>query len=158
MEGAVKLSEIVESWTSTDPWTISYLDKETGEIIPITHFEFYEAEKPFLAEPQLDGRPDIKQVAKDVQDGDERYLRLPSRSEIEGYAIIREQFCASVEDDRISEILSESLKQIRGEEVFEKTLIRYGMVEDWSAWYCRQQKTAAKEWCENNDVEFIEDI
>jgi len=158
MKDSVKLSEIIDSWASTDPWTTYYLDKKRGEIIPITNFEFYEAKKPFLAEPQLDGRRDIKQIAKAVLGGDERYIRLPSLSEIEAYVIIREQFCASIEDDQISEILSESLRQIRGEEAFEKALIRCGIVEDWHSWYRQQQKNAAKEWCENNDIEFIEDL
>jgi hypothetical protein len=157
MSGAVKLSEIVESWASTDPWTTFYLDKKSGEIIPITLAEFYEAEKPFRAEQQSDGRPDTLQIAKAVLDGDKRYIRLPSSAEIEESAIM-EQFCASVEDDQISEALSESLKDISGPEVFEKTLVRYGMAEDWNAWYRQELKAAAKEWCENNDIEFVEDI
>jgi hypothetical protein len=157
MKRAVRLSEIVESWDSSDPWTTFYLNKKTGQIIPITNVEFCEAEKPFHAAPEPDGSPDNRQIAKAVLDGDERYIRLPSRAELEEYAVM-EQFCASVEDDLISETLSETLKDIRGSEAFEKALIRYGLAEDFHAWHRRESKSAAKEWCETHDIVFIEDI
>jgi len=157
MKGAVKLSDIVESWTSTDPWTTFYLDKETGDIIPITHAEFFQAEKPFLAEPQPDGKPDVKRVARAILNRDDRYILIPSRYDLDEFAIM-EQFCSSVEDDRVSEILSEALKDIRGVDVFEQALIRHGMVEDWHSHLQQELIVAAKEWCENNDIDFTEDV
>ena len=157
MRGAVKLSKIVETWSSADPWTTFYLNKVTGKIIPITHLEFYEAEKPFSAEPEPDGKPDVKHVARAILGGDERYILIPSRYE-PNESEVMEQFCFSVVDDQVSEILSESLNGPRGAEFFAQSLIRHGMLEEWHSYLQQALILAAKEWCEKNDIEFNEDV
>ncbi len=157
MTGAVKVTDIVETWDSTDPWTAFYLDRKTGEIIPITHAELDLAEKPFLVETEPDGKPDIKRIARAILNGDERYVLLPSLHDLDVFAIM-ERFCASLEDDQISGNLSEALTNFQGMELFEQTVIRHGLVEFWQSHLHLEKLIAAKAWCEKNDIDFTDDV
>ncbi len=157
MNPAVHLSDIVERLRTSVCWTTFYFDRRTGEIIPITFDEFHQAEKPFLVEFESDGKPDAKQIARAVLDGNERYVEMPSPSDYNEYSIM-EKFCFSIEDDRILQLLSESLRGMEGMAQFEQAINRLGVIEEWYGYLKLELRLSAKQWCENNNIDFLEDI
>ena len=157
MNTAVHLSNIVERLRTSFPWTTFYFDRRTGEIIPITFDDFHQAERPFLIEYESDGKPDAKQIARAVLNGDERYVEMPSPSDYDEHSIM-ERFCFSIEDDRISQLLSESLRGREGVAQFEQAINRLGVIEEWYGYLVLELRWIAKQWCENNDIDFIEDV
>jgi len=157
MADSVKLSEIVERMDSHTYWTTFYLNKETGEIIPIMNEEFCMAKNLFLLEEQPDGKQDIRKIARDILDGDEKYIRIPSKFDIDEFSIM-ERFCFSIEDDRISKSLSHALKGKFAVQNFKQAIIRLGVVEEWYGYRNMELRIIAKKWCEKNDIDFTEDI
>jgi hypothetical protein len=69
-----------------------------------------------------------------------------------------ERFCFSIEDDRISQLLSESLRGMKGVAQFEQAINRLGVIEEWYGYLVLELRWIAKQWCENNDIDFIEDV
>jgi len=156
MNAAVHLSDVVERLRTHEHWTTFYFDRKTGEIIPITDTEFHLAEKPFLVECQPDGKPDVKQIARAVLDGNERYVQMPSSFDIDDYSIM-ERFCFSVEDERISRALSESLGGFPGRKLFELAINQHGVIEEWHGYLRLELRSIARQWCERNDIDFMDD-
>ena len=157
MSTAVHLSDIVERLHTSETWTTFYFDRRTGEIVPIEDSAFALAEKPFLVEFEPDGKPDPKQIARAVLNGDERYVQMPSPSDVDEYGIM-ERFCFAIEDDRISQSLSESLKEFQGMSRFEQAINRLGIIEEWHGYLGLELRSIAKRWCEENEIDFIDDV
>jgi hypothetical protein len=157
MSSPVKLSQILERISKPAYWETYCLNKETGEIILITHSEFFDAEHGKKQDSESDDEKDVLIAAKAILSGDKRYILIPSNDEIDEYSIM-ERFCFSVEDDQISLALSDALKFKPVGHYFRKAVIRHGLVEEWESYLTMELRMMAKKWCEKNDIDFIEDI
>jgi len=157
MPPSVRLSDIVERLRTSERWTAFYFDRRTGEITAVTDNDLHLVEKPFLVEFEPDGKPDYRQVARAVLNGDDRYVPMPSPSDVDEHSIM-ERFCFSVEDDRISQLLSESLKGFQGISQFEQAINRLGIIEEWHGYLGLELRSIAKQWCEGHDIDFIDDV
>lgn len=155
MNTAIPLANIVEMLLTPVSWTTFYYDKKTGDIFPVTVEEFSRAERPFLVELQPDGKPDAKQIARAVLNGDERYVQMPSLSDIDEYAIM-ERYSFSIEDDRISRLLTEALQGAGAIRQFEKAINRLGVIEEWHGFLELELRSIAKQWCEDNGIDYTD--
>jgi len=157
MSSHIKLSEIIENINPSIYWTTPYLDKETGEIISISDREFFEAENKFMFLMRPDGKPDPIMIAKEIKDGSERYVKIPSEIDLNELSIMQ-RFCLSIDDEFISEKLSEILKGKFVLDHFSRAINRFGIIEDWHAYFHQELKFFVKEWCDINEIDYIDDL
>jgi hypothetical protein len=114
----VKIKDIVgELDGQPDDWR-SFLDVKTGEIVGVTVEELRAAEEEPLDEFPA-GQEDAINMAAEILDQD-RFLPLPTSYEAHEYGIM-ERFWLSLENDRLSEIMSQAISWIRS---LEKACLR----------------------------------
>ena len=110
---SVKLRDVVDGLEMQADEMSAYLNKRTGEVVPISSEDLSAAEE----EEDLEDYPEWQQEsilkAKEILESED-WIELPSKFEIDEYGIM-EDFCRSVADPEISERL---LSSIRGRGAF----------------------------------------
>ncbi len=156
MSGQVKLSDIIEGMESQSDEGSAYLNKKTGEVVIILDEEFRAAEdeEPIEDFPEWQC-PSIK-IAEEILKGDKEYIALPSKFDMHEYRIM-EDFCLSREVPEVSETLYRAIKGQGAFRRFKEAIHRFDITEDWYKYRDESFKQIAKDWCEENSIEFIED-
>ena len=156
MGGKVKLSDIIEGMEHQSDESSSYLNKETGEIVTIDDEEFTAAEdqEPIEDFPEWQ-RPSIK-IAQEILQGEKGYVALPSEFDIHEYNIM-EEFCLSRENKEVSDALYAAIKGHGAFGRFKDAIHRLDIAEDWYKYRDEAFKQIARDWCEENDIEFTDD-
>lgn len=67
-----------------------------------------------------------------------------------------ERFCLSIEDEEISDSLYYAIKGKGAFRRFKEGIHRYGITDDWYKYREEALKQMARDWCEENDIEYIE--
>ncbi|GGD22668.1 hypothetical protein GCM10011389_33070 [Pontibacillus salipaludis] len=150
----VNLQTIADNAEINDgDWNI-YLDKETGQIITITHDEIRDAKegKPIgdLPTRQKENR---KWADLFVADESSRFVELPTPRDLDEYRVM-ESFAHSLEDEEKGNKL---LRAIRGRGAFRrfKDMVGdLGLAEDWYAYRETQFLKVAKRWCEDKEIPY----
>ena len=148
----VKLSDIVDAMDMTSDTTFNYLNKKTGEIIPVSQEEMDAAENEEDIEDFPDWQQDSIKTAQEILATDD-YISLPSQFDIHEYNMM-ERFCLSVKDEKISDILYSAIKGRGAFRRFKDRILEYGVEQDWYQYRDNAYREMAKEWCENNNIEF----
>jgi hypothetical protein len=150
----VKLHDLVEGLEFESDIQSSYVDRETGEVLVIMkEFLSYAEEEAAPEDSAPQWQVDAYQEALQVVQNPDRYLRVPSQFEIHEYSIM-EDFCHSVEDQKIR---NELLNAIRGRgafRYFKDTIYRYGIQDSWDTFRDEALRDIAKEWCEDNGIAY----
>lgn len=151
----VKLSDIIDAMDIQMDESLSYVDKETGEVLNFTHEELVAAEDD---EP-LDDFPDwqresIQKAIKIIYE--DNAPSLPTKWDIHEYRIM-ENFCYSIEDERISDSLFRAIRGRGAFRYFKDTIYRFGIQDDWYKYRYEAFKEIAIRWCEDNNIEYIDD-
>lgn len=158
MSVRVKLSAIINGMELLTDETTSYLNKETAEVVTIMHEEFRAAEEEDDSLTDLYGleKERIK-IALDIlaDEGNEKYLSLPTKFDIHEWAIMR-QFCVSIEDKEISRSLLNTIHGSGAFRYFKDSIHRFGIADQWYKYRDNAIKNIAVEWCEDNDIEYID--
>jgi hypothetical protein len=151
----VKLKDIIEEMEIQFDESRSLLNIKTGEIVIVTSEDLraVEDEKPFdhLAEWEKENR----MIAIDVVENFENYIELPTKYEVNEYEIM-ENFCLTVSDQRKQEFL---LRAIKGKGAFRRFKDKIKDLEIEDQWYSYRDehfKQIAIEWCQENNINFIE--
>ncbi len=130
----VPLRDIVEAIDVPDAeWSV-FLNRETGRLVTLT------------------GDDDEEDEAA-IDEDDDAWLRLPDKFEIDEYDMIM-RFCRGIEDDAVRE---EMLRAIQGSGAFRRFqgLVRQrGLIDDWHAWRDESLARIAKEWLEDNGIDY----
>lgn len=154
MAAKVKLHDLVEGLEFESDIQSSYVDRETGEVLVIMkEFLSYAEEEAAPEDSAPQWQVDAYQEALQVVQNPDRYLRVPSQFEIHEYSIM-EDFCHSVEDQKIR---NELLNAIRGRgafRYFKDTIYRYGIQDSWDTFRDEALRDIAKEWCEDNGIAY----
>jgi len=156
MDIRVKLSDIIIGMECQSDDSSSYLNKNTGEIVMISDEELQAAEDGDSLEKYPEWQQEIIKIAQDILESYENYVALPSKFDIHEYRIM-ERFCLSIEDERISESLYYAIKGKGAFRRFKDGIYRFGVAEDWYKYRERAFTRIAKEWCETNAIEYIDD-
>ncbi|NIS71984.1 MAG: hypothetical protein GTO12_24570 [Proteobacteria bacterium] len=158
MSVPVKLSEIVDGMEFQTNELSNYLNRKTGEVFPIGDEEFSAAEEGDSLEDCPEWQQEVIEVARAILDDEkgETYIELPSKFDIHEYGIM-EEFCLSISDEKISESLYRAIKGRGAFGRFKDGIHRFGVAEDWYEYRDEALKKIAKEWCEANNVEYIDD-
>ena len=154
MSATVLLKDIVDALEIVSDELPSFLDLDTGKVETISRELLGQAE-----ECGDDEEPDLPawqekewEVAKRIVFSD-RFRKLPTNFEVHEWAIMRD-FADSVGSERISEELSNSLHGKGAFRYFKDTLRRHGMDSAWFAFRTDALAQIARDWCEENHVEW----
>jgi hypothetical protein len=151
----VKLKDIIEEMEIQFEESRSLLNITTGEIVLVSSEDLRAAEdeKPFDHLPEWEQKNRIN--AMDVVENFENYIELPTKYEVNEYEII-EDFCLTVSNQRKQEPL---LRAIRGKGAFRRfkdKIIDLEMEDEWYSYREEHFKQIAIEWCQDNEINFIE--
>ena len=157
MATQVKLSEIIFGLESQFQKSSAYVKKKTGEVAIITDEEFFEAEKGDSLENYPEWQQGIIKIARDILEDDEKYISLPSKFDIDEYRMM-ERFCLSIKDKEISDSLYNAIKGTGAFRGFKDGVHRFGVADDWYKYRDQELKRIAISWCEENKIEYIDDL
>ena len=151
----VKLSDIIDAMDIQMDESLSYIDKETGEVINFMHEELVAAEddKPLDDLPEWQ-RESIQKAIKIIYE--DSAPSLPTKWDIHEYRIM-ENFCYSIEDERISDSLFRAIRGAGAFRYFKDTVYRFGIQDDWYKYRYEAFKEIAIRWCEYNNIEYMDD-
>jgi hypothetical protein len=155
MNKPVKLSGIIDAMDSLSDETSVYLNKETGELVLLSDEEWNAAEEkhPLVSYPEWQ-RSLIHEAGRILEDDEGRYIALPSKFDIDEYHMM-ERFALSV-DDKIS---AELLAAIKGKGAFRRfkdKVAGFGIEQDWYKFRDAKYKELAIDWCEANNIAYID--
>ena len=133
------LNKAAEEFETIDAETYMYYNTETGE------FDFYT--EFMLAD--LPGEIDTEKFE------DDEWIAAPSQRDLNEYRIM-EDFVGSVTDTRANELLFVALEGRGAFRRFKDTLRRVSLEEEWYAFKRKAYIEIAREWCEENEIEYID--
>ncbi|USK33087.1 UPF0158 family protein [Bacillus sp. F19] len=151
----VKLKDIVEEMEIQFEESRSLLNIKTGEIVLVTSDDLraVEDEKPVDHLPEW--QQEIIMVANDVVENFENYIELPTKYEVNEYEIM-EDYCLTVSDRRKQDSLLRAIKGKGAFRRFKDKVIDFGIEDQWYSYRDERFKQIATEWCQNNNVNYIE--
>jgi len=83
-------------------------------------------------------------------------VALPSRFDMNEYRIM-ERFCDTVEDEKVATGLRLAIQGSGAFRRFKDGLHAFGIAEQWYAFRDKALREIAKDWCEENHIEYTED-
>ena len=151
----VKLKDIIEEMEVQFEESRSLLNIKTGEIVLVTleDLRAVEDEKPFDHLPEWE--QENRMIAIDVVENFENYIELPTKYEINEYEIM-EDFCLTVSDQRKQDTLLRTIKGKGAFRRFKDKVIDFEIEDQWYSYRDERFKQIAIEWCQDNNVNYIE--
>lgn len=151
----VSLKDIIEEMEVQFEESRSLLNIKTGEIIIVTSEDLRAAEdeEPFDHLPEWE--QENRMNAIDVVENFENYIELPTKYAVNEYEIM-ENFSLKVRDQRMQESL---LRVIKGKGAFRRfkdKIIDFEIEDQWYSYRDECFKQIAIEWCQENNINFIE--
>jgi hypothetical protein len=155
MSVPVSLREIVDHLSFTTDEAITYLNKETGEVVTVSKEDLAQAEEGDDTENYPDWQREAVRAAGAILDSD-AYVALPSQFDIHEYAIIQD-FCYSIADEELQSILLDEIHGAGAFRRFKNAIHQYGIAEDWYAFRDRALKEIAVDWLGDNNIAYTDD-
>ena len=155
MKVIVSLKDVVNEMDLISDEHSAFLHRRTGELVTLSFDELSAAEDDDDLNDYPDWQHEAIIKAKEVINSDD-YLPLPSKFDIHEYHVI-EEFCLSIEDDEISEDLSEKIRGRGAFRRFKDAIHMYGMEEQWYRFRQQEFEKIAMDWLEANEVPFSHD-
>lgn len=154
MAVTVKLSDIIEGMEMQTDEMRSFLNKENGTVYSITYEELRAAEDEEPLEKFPQWQRESIELAVEILETD-NYIALPSKFDIHEYNIM-EEFCLSLEDEELSDLLYNSIKGSGAFRRFKDNIHRHGIAEEWYKFREEAFKKIAIEWCADNDIRYTD--
>ena len=133
----LNLNEVAEEFEMIDGQTHLFYNTETGE------FDFYGDYMDF-------------DDADSEKFEDDCWIAAPRQYDIGEYDIMVE-FAETVTDPHANELLCVALEGKGAFRRFKDTLNRVRLVEEWYAFKRQSYINLAREWCEENELEYLDD-
>lgn len=152
----VKLSEIVDAMDMQTDESSHYLNPETGEITYITDEEISYAENDRPLEEIPEWQRPVVEAAKEIFDDSEKHIQLPDKFEIHEYRIM-EDFCLSISEERVRNEMYFSIKGRGAFRMFKQNIRRFDLEKDWYRFREAEFYRIARDWCEYNEIEYVDD-
>ena len=136
----IKLSVVIDAIEMADDTYTYFLDMETGECV-------------MLADELVTGL-DNEGLEDEIDNNPDRFLRLPTKFEINEYHIM-EEFIWSLDDVKKAEKLEIAVSGKGAFRRFKDTIYNMGIEQQWYGYQANIYKKIAIEWCRDNQVEYI---
>jgi len=81
---------------------------------------------------------------------------LPTKFDIHEYSIM-EKFCYSVKNEQIADALCNAIRGSGAFRRFKDEIQRRGIAEDWYKFRGEAILKIARDWCEANEIDYIDD-
>jgi hypothetical protein len=154
----VYLEDLIEGIEMQGELIKAFLNKETGKVVSVTEEDFYYVEMEDEMEGEMNSEADWQQeqieIARKIRETDD-YIQLPDEDEIDEYQIMK-NFCLSLSDNKIRDEMLQSIQGSGAFERFKGNIRRFGITEEWYAYRDTAIKEITIEWCEVNDVEYVD--
>jgi len=157
MSSRVKLSAIIDSISSIAHNTSCYLDRERGELFLVSKEQLCAAEKDEQEEDHPEWQKDQIKLARKIltDDKQEKYIAIPAKFVIHEYSTM-ENFCISLDDEKISKPLCRAIFGGGAFNRFNNYIHKYGIADDWYKYRYNSMKRIIIDWCEANNIEYVE--
>jgi len=151
----VHITDLIEGMELQTDDTRSYVNRETGEVVTVSHEELFAVETDAPIEQFPEWQHDMIHIARDVLETN-KYIMLPSKFEIHEYHIM-EQFCLSIADRKLRNKMYNAIKGRGAFGRFKDNIYHYGIEEDWHTYRDEALKQMAIDWCHENRMAYILD-
>ena len=152
----IKLSTLIDEFDMRPDLSVSYLDKETGEILFISEQDRFSLEHEDIEPPQWQ-KEHLENIKPLLEDFDpERYIGLPSNFDFHEYSVM-EKFIASLSDVKVRDPLWNAIKGSGAFRRFKDGINRYGIADQWYSYRNAAIKQFIIEWCETEDIPYVDD-
>jgi hypothetical protein len=151
----IKIKSITDELEVQFEESLTFLNKNTGEIVTVTTEELNAAEEEEPFDHLEEWEQEVRKTAIDVVENFEDYIGLPTKFDINEYEII-EDYCLSINDPVHRNKLLAAIKGKGAFRRFKDKLIDLGIEENWYSFRQKRFKEIAIEWCKDNNIVFIE--
>jgi hypothetical protein len=145
----VSLKEILEGMEFQSDEITAYLHRPTGRVILVSDEALQGAEAGAGAEAGLEELEVAD--ARGILKGDDEYLPLPDRFEIDEYRMM-ERFALGVADPAVQAELGDVLQGRGAFRRFKDAVRRLGLAEEWYRYRGRGYEDVARAWCEAHGI------
>ena len=135
----VKLRDIIEAMEMANDSVRSFLDLQTGAIETLFDDPVDDEEQEEISE-RLD---------------EHGFVRLPEQYDIHAYHIM-EEFVSKLQNPMIQERLADAINGRGAFQRFKRGIRQYGVEQDWYVFREAAFLEIAREWCEENELEYEE--
>ena len=132
----VNLDDIITSLESSDGENKSYLNKKTGQILW-----------------SMESNPEYS-TYNEKDENNSNIIHMFGLKSKSDYAIMKE-FIKLIKDKKISDDLSNKIKQKNPFKNFKSSLIYYNIEKDWYKFRDNKYRMIAIEWCKKNNIEYF---
>ncbi len=152
---AVSLQEIADNMLTMPTECTVYFKRTTGEFIPFSDYEFFGVDNECEDSEYM---KELRHLDHDIKahEGDGTYTALPSRFDIHDYSIM-EDFCSTIENRDTADDLRDAIKGRGAFQRFKSAIYHHAIEKDWFAFKHEAYKKIAKEWCEENEIEYADE-
>lgn len=135
----VKLDDVIEAIELNSDEFMYFYNKETGEII------LYE-------DSMITGFKD-EELEDELEENYDKYIRLPTRFEINPYNIM-EEFIFSLPEGRLQDKLEQAIQGRKAFRRFKDAVYDAGIEEKWFKYESDSYRSIAIEWCRDNGIRY----
>lgn len=156
MTNRINISVIIEVLQDQIDESITYFDRQTGQVVAITEEEMSLAESDASEDVVTDWQRENIEIARRIKaDTEGRFEPLPNRFEVHEWDIMR-RFAEEVTVPDISESLLRAIHGRGAFRCFKDRLHELGVADQWYAYRDAALRQIAVDWCRENDIEWIE--
>jgi hypothetical protein len=153
----VSLERLVQELVVVSDDVSIYLDKRTGEFVPVTDEMMILADRdPHPFDGHLEWEREAAEAVRAIEDSD-RYLPIPDRWEIDQHRL-QSRFAATLEGDRLREEFEDALRGRGAMRRFRNLIQRHDLERSWHDFESAALNRIAREWLEKNGLPFREDV
>ncbi|MHC4884518.1 MAG: UPF0158 family protein [Planctomycetota bacterium] len=156
----VDLEEIIQGIEWSSDLTDAYLELATGMVIRVGDDERMSLDTPEKDLPEWQrNSPDLA-LARRIDAGediDDEFLALPDQFDVHEYSIM-ERFAYDQDDDGVRNTLTRAIHGRGAFRRFKDAVHRIGIQDAWYAARDAAYRRVAVEWCQDNDVPFLEKV
>ncbi|SCJ99149.1 Uncharacterised protein family (UPF0158) [uncultured Eubacterium sp.] len=134
----VKLNDVVEALAISSDESAYYYNKETEALV-------------FVMDPIFGC--DDQELLDDLEENGEKYIRLPSKYEINEYQLMR-AFIRSLPPGKVQKRLERAIRGSGAFRYFKDTLYDLGIEKQWYECKDEEFRKIAIRWCEENGIEY----
>lgn len=155
MENKAKIKDIIEEMEIQFDGYRSFINTRTGEVLSVSEEDLRDAEDEKPINDLHDWQIENLKIANDIVENFEVYKELPTKYEINEYEII-EDFCWTIQDEKIQKMLLISIEGKGAFRRFKDKVKEFNIEMDWYKYRDTRYRQLAIEWCQINEIEYIE--
>jgi hypothetical protein len=142
-----------------------YFDRETEKVVFVDTYNYSlddDDEDEFDGDDEDDDEESVDEeylynqtLNQQIKTEPGRFVQLPSKYEINEWQIMSD-FVDDRPDGERKEILQDSIHGKGAFRIFRNMIERFDLLEDWYRFKAAAYREKAREWCEENDIEYTE--